>query len=144
METSTMIKRLKVYQITSIITILLTLVGFSYNVYRLEQSELNSNIRTSSFEMLKELANLEKIVYAAHYDKDTKLGNPRNGWVKVGVITDLSIICFGTNNNKTDDLKKTWKDNWSTMAQNQESATKIVKSIDKLRIEIRKVLQNLN
>lgn len=144
METSTMIKRLKVYQITSIITILLTLVGFSYNVYRLEQSELNSNIRTSSFEMLKELANLEKIVYAAHYDKDTKLGNPRNGWVKVGVITDLSIICFGTNNNKTDDLKKTWKDNWSTMAQNQDSATKIVKSIDKLRIEIRKVLQNLN
>lgn len=144
METSSMIKRLKVYQITSIITILLTLVGFSYNVYRLEQSELNSNIRTSSFEMLKELAKLEKIVYAAHYDKDTKLGNPRNGWVKVGVITDLSIICFGANNNKTDDLNKTWKNNWATMQENQESATKIVKSIDKVRIEIRKVLQNLN
>jgi len=144
MEISQITKRLKIYQITSIVTILFTLVGFSYNVYRLEQSEINSNIRTSSFEMLKELANLEQIVYASHYEKDDKLGNPRTGWVKVGIIQDLSIICFQKNNMHTKILFEVWRDNWETMKSNRESADKIVESIDNVRKEIRTVLQNLN
>lgn len=144
METENITKRLKVYQITSIITILFTLVGFSYNVYRLEQSEINSNIRTSSFEMLKELANLEQIVYASHYEKDDKEGNPRTGWVKVGIITDLSLICFQEKNMQVEILSHTWKNNWQTMKENRESANKIVDSIDKVRIKIREVLKNLN
>lgn len=65
MDLEDITKRLKIYQLTSIITILFTLVGFTYNVHRLEQTEQNTNIRTSSFEILKELANLEQIVYAA-------------------------------------------------------------------------------
>lgn len=109
MESSSVLKRLKIYQITSILSILLTLVGFSYNVYRLEQSEINSNIRTSSFEILKELANLEQIVYASHYEKDDKTGNPRTGWVKVGIVKDLSIICFGKESMNTENLYITWK-----------------------------------
>ncbi len=144
METENITKRLKVYQITSIITILFTLVGFSYNVYRLEQSEINSNIRTSSFEMLKELANLEQIVYASHYEKNDKEGNPRTGWVKVGIITDLSLICFQEKNMQVEILSHTWKNNWQTMKENRESANKIVDSIDKVRIKIREVLKNLN
>ena len=144
MEVSQVTKRLKIYQVTSIITILLTLVGFSYNVYRLEQSEINSNIRTSSFEMLKELANLEQIVYAAHYEKDDKTGNPRTGWVKVGIIQDLAIICFDKNTMYTNELFKTWKNNWASMKNNRESADKIVEKIDNVRVQIREVLKNLN
>lgn len=144
MEMPNILKRLKVYQITSIISIFLTLIGFSYNVYRLEQSEINSNIRTSSFEMLKELANLEQIVYAAHYEKDSIKGNPRTGWVKVGIIVDLSIICFQKNSMETNQLYKTWQDNWSSMKDNRESVDKIINSIDNVRKEIRIVLQNLN
>lgn len=144
MEISQIIKRLKVYQITSILSILLTLVGFSYNVYRLEQSELNSNIRTSSFEMLKELANLEQIVYAAYYEKDKKLGNPRIGWVKVGIIVDLSIISFRENNMETTQLYEAWNKNWSLIGEKQESVDEIIVSIDNVRKEIRNVLQNIN
>ena len=144
MELSSITKRIKVYQITSIVSILLTLIGFSYNVYRLEQTELNSNIRTSSFEMLKELSNLEQIVYASYYEKDEKEGNPRRGWVKVGIIIDLSIISFQKNNMETNQLYKIWKNNWETMDKNQESVNKIVKSIDKVRKEIRIVLKNIN
>ena len=144
MDSANITKRLKVYQITSIITILFTLVGFSYNVYRLEQSELNSNIRTSSFEMLKELANLEQIVYASHYEKDDKIGNPRTGWVKVGIITDLSLICFQEKNMQTQILHTTWKNKWESMKNNRESANNIVKSIDNVRVKIREVLKNLN
>lgn len=144
METISILKRLKVYQITSILSILLTLVGFSYNVYRLEQTEINSNIRTSSFEMLKELANLEQIVYASYYEKDDKAGNPRIGWVKVGIIQDLSIICFGKKSMQTQELYNNWKNNWALMKNNENSAQKIISSIDNIRAEIRTVLQNLD
>ncbi|MGA1939021.1 hypothetical protein [Arcobacter sp. YIC-310] len=137
-------KRLKIYQITSILSILLTLVGFSYNVYRLEQTEINSNIRTSSFEMLKELANLEQIVYASHYEKDDKIGNPRIGWVKVGIIQDLSIISFKEKNKAVENLLKIWKKNWSLMKNDRQATNRIIKSIDEIRKEIRIVLKNLN
>ena len=144
MEYSEISKRIKVYQITAILSILLTLSGFSYNVYRLEQSEINSNIRTSSFEMIKELANLEQIVYAAFYEQDKILGNPRTGWVKVGIITDLSIICFNEKSMETKQLVKTWENNWPSINTSQQSVEKIIKSIDKVREKIRTVLQNLN
>lgn len=137
-------KRLKIYQITSILSILLTLVGFSYNVYRLEQTEINSNIRTSSFEMLKELANLEQIVYASHYEKDDKIGNPRIGWVKVGIIQDLSIISFKEKNKAVENLLKIWGKNWSLMKNDRQATNRIIKSIDEIRKEIRIVLKNLN
>lgn len=143
MELSHITKRLKVYLITSILSILLTLAGFSYNVYRLEQSEINSNIRTSSFEILKELANLEQIVYAAYYEKDFKLGNPRTGWVKVGIIQDLSLICFDKEATSSKKLFLTWKNNWETMGTNQDSVNKIIDSIEDIRIDIRRILQNL-
>ena len=144
MEYTEIIKRIKVYQVTSILTILLTLIGFSYNVYRLEQSELNSNIRTSSFEMLKELASLEQIVYASYYEQDKILGNPRTGWVKVGMIKDLSIICFNKEAKESKYLLNTWKKNWSKMNTDKDSVEKIVKSIDIVRQKIRTVLQDLN
>lgn len=137
-------KRFKIYQITSIITILLTLVGFSYNVYRLEQTELNSNIRTSSFEILKELANLEQIVYAAYYDKDPIKGSPRTGWVKVGLIIDLSKINPNQNNYMSDKLYDSWSKNWQNINSNEESVNDIVSNIDIVRKEIRNVIKNLN
>lgn len=143
MEISQITKRLKIYQITSILTILLTLITFSYNVYRLEQSEINSNIRTSSFEMIKQLANLEQIVYASHYEKDDLRGNPRTGWVKVGVIQDLSIICFQEESTVTKELFKTWEKNWALMKNNRTATNEIIEKIDNVRVKIREVLKNL-
>ncbi len=144
MKKINILKRLKIYQITSIASIFLTLIGFSYNVYRLEQSEINNNIRKSSFEMLKELSNLEQIVYYAYYDKDKKEGNPRKGWVKVGLIVDLSIISFNKENIKVDELYKTWTNSWATIHKNKKAVNNIVSSIDKLKKDIRLNLKNLN
>ena len=144
MEYSEIKKRFKVYQITSILTILLTLAGFSYNVYRLEQTEINSNIRTSSFEMLKELAKLEQIIYSAFYEKDKKAGNPRMGWVKVGLIVDLSKIDLNNNSFNTYKLHKSWQENWQKIDTNQESVDDVISNIEKVRKEIRVVLQKLN
>ncbi len=133
-------KRMQVYQATAIFSVVFALLGFSYNVCRMEISEQNSNIRTASFEILKELAALEQLVYTAHYDGDKKEGSPRKGWVKVGLIGELSSIVGPEVNRRAMDLHQTWSDHWETMPDNTDSAEAIVASIESTRMEIRKAL----
>jgi hypothetical protein len=58
--------KLKIYYMTAIVGVVLSVTGFIYNAWRLEISEYNNNVRTASFEVLKELAELEQIIYARH------------------------------------------------------------------------------
>ncbi len=131
------------YQATVIFSVLFTLVGFSYNVWRMEASEKNNNIRTACFEMLLELSSLEQLVYAAHYDGDTKEGNPRKGWVKVGLISDLSILTTSNVKNAANTLNKIWSDNWSTMTEEKPSVDQIIIAIDSVRKAIKTNLSTL-
>lgn len=71
--------KLKLYYLTAIFSLIFSLLGFSYNAWRMEVSEDNSNIREAAFEVLKELGELEQIVYALHYDHDQTSGSPRKG-----------------------------------------------------------------
>ena len=75
MKTPTLSK-LHLYQLTVIFSVLFALLGFTYNVWRMEVTEENSNIRTASFEVLLTLSSLEQLVYSAHYDGDEQEGNP--------------------------------------------------------------------
>lgn len=135
--------RMKTYQITAILSIILTLVGFSYNVWRIHETEINSNIRTSSFELLKELASLEQIIYSAYYDKNKIEGNPRKAWVKVILINDLSVVQKQMLSKESNELKKVWSENWKTISTSKQSVDKTIKSIDVLRDKIKVVLKNL-
>lgn len=137
-------KQLKAYQITTIVTILLTLVGFSYNVWRLEKTEINSNIRTSSFELIKQLGELEQIIYYAHYDKDTKQGSPRKGWVKVIIINDLCLVAQNMLENKAANLKTVWSQNWKNIENDPQAVKNVIDAIEELRLKIQVVLRNLN
>ncbi len=136
-------RRLFTTQITLIFSILFALVGFSYNVWRMEVSEQNSNIRTASFEMLKELSALEQLIYTAHYDEDIKEGSPRKGWVKVGLIVDLSLLTSSEVNMQAGQLKQVWSDNWSSLTADKQSVDQIVAAIDRVRIEIQSLLSSL-
>ena len=136
-------KRLKVYQFTAIFSVLFALLGFSYNVWRLELSEQNNSIRIASFEILLQLAELENLVYAAHYDKNTEFGNPRKGWVKVGLINDLSVLTDKSVSEQSIQLKNIWNQHWSSMSEQRVSADVIVQSIDKTRRVVKRQIQTL-
>lgn len=136
-------RKINLYQITVILSVLFTLVGFSYNVWRMEVSENNNNIRTASFEMLKNLSSLEQLIYAAHYDNDTKEGNPRKGWVTIGLVNDLSILTSKNVKTKTLALKNIWSEHWESMPSNKLSVDTIVKAIDSVRDEIKYLLISL-
>ena len=136
-------KKLKSYYLTAIFSIVFAVVGFSYNAWRLEVSEDNSNIRTASFEVLKELAELEQIIFTRHYDKDINKGNPRIGWVKIGLILDLSVLISPKVNSKAESLKQNWTNGWSLIPSDREIVDKLSNSIDQIRYEIKIVLGQL-
>lgn len=137
------IRKFHLYELTVIFSVLFSLLGFSYNVWRMEVTEQNSNIRTACFEILLELSSLEQLVYAAHYDGDLTEGNPRKGWVKVGLVADLSVLTTQSVETQAASLKSVWSENWHIMAKNRDSANQIVNSIDSIRFEIKQVLNTL-
>lgn len=137
------LEKLHLYQTTVIFSVLFALIGFSYNVWRMEVSEENNNIRTASFEILINLSSLEQLIYSAHYDKDLKEGNPRKGWVTVGLINDLSALTNDAVKHSSTSLKKAWSDHWDKIATSKDSVDTIVKSIDTVRIEIKNLLSSL-
>ncbi|MDT8371933.1 MAG: hypothetical protein RQ783_08090 [Gammaproteobacteria bacterium] len=133
----------RLYYLAVIYSLLFTLLGFSYNVWRMEISEQNNTIRTASFEMLVELSSLEQLIYTAHYDGDLDEGSPRKGWVKVGLIAELSVLTDPSVELTADDLRKTWAENWDKVADDNDSVTQVVKAIDDVRSEIKRVLKSL-
>ena len=123
--------RLKKYYLTALLGVVFAVLGFSYNTWRLEVSEDNNNVRTAAFEVLTELAVLEQIIYAAHYDQDVVMGNPRRGWVKVGLIYDLSSLISPEVEQQAGSLKELWADSWDTVATAREASDKLVGRIEK-------------
>ncbi|MCG8673399.1 MAG: hypothetical protein MI867_28680 [Pseudomonadales bacterium] len=135
--------KLKLYYFTAVLSLVFAVIGFSYNAWRMEVSESNTNVRTASFEVLKELAELERIVFASHYDKDSIKGSPRDGWVKVGLITDLSVLIGTRVEAQASLLKETWSTTWETLPSNEKSTINLVQQIDLVRLEIKRELSSL-
>ena len=136
-------QKLFLYQLTTIIGTVLALSGFSYNVWRMEVTEHNNNVRTASFEILTTLAELEQLIYQAHYDHDETSSSPRVGWVKVGLVADLSVLTDKDIETAATELKQVWAQHWSSYASQQSSVETISVSIKKMRHVIQHSLQAL-
>jgi sensor domain CHASE-containing protein len=136
-------KQIRNYQVAVVASLLFALLGFSYNVWRMEVSEQNTNTRTACFELLLVLSELEQLVYSAHYDQNTVEGSPRKGWVKVGLTEDLSVLTTKKVKQSLVQLKDTWISHWESIAIDEDSVKVIVFSIDNSRAEIKMLLQDL-
>ncbi len=132
------------YHATAIFSVLFALAGFSYNVWRMEVSEQNNSVREASFEILLQLADLEQLVYAAHYDNDAVGGNPRSGWVKVGLVVDLSTQAGEAVASSAANLRTVWGDSWASMHNDKQSVEQIVAAIDRVRERVRLRLSTLD
>ncbi|GIU17996.1 hypothetical protein TUM4261_38260 [Shewanella sp. c952] len=135
---------INVFQLTAVFSMLFALVGFSYNVWRMEITEYNNNVRSASFELLLQLSELESIIYAAHYDQDVIQGSPRKGWIKVNLIADLSVVTEPDIQAAAEALKTNWQLNWENVASDENSAMQVVGKIDDTRLKVRQLLVSLN
>lgn len=137
-------RNLTAYQWTAVLGVVLALIGFSYNAWRLESTEANNNVRLASFAVLNELAEFEQIIYFAHYDKDPIQGNPRKGWIKVGLIHDLSYLISPNVIKQAQALKHVWMNHWEALPSEKGSVTELVTHIDSVRASIKLTLIELN
>lgn len=137
-------EKLKVYYIMSIFSVLFALVGFSYNAWRMEVSEENNNVRTAAFEVLSHLGELEHIILSAHYDNDLIEGNPRKGWVKVGLVVDLSALISSDVADKAVIVKTVWANSWHLMRTEEAVVTELVTKIDDTRMAIKMILKEMS
>lgn len=135
--------KLKLFYITSILSMLFAVLGFSYNAWRMELTEDNSNIRTASFEVLTQLSEMEQVIYAAHYDKNMLDGSPRKAWVKVGLIVDLSALISPQVENDANELKVLWGKSWQLVKDDEMVTQKLIGKIDEVRSSIKSALKNL-
>ncbi|CAH0992343.1 hypothetical protein SIN8267_02462 [Sinobacterium norvegicum] len=137
MATENFEAKIKTYQFTAIFSIIFALVGFSYNTWRLEVSEDNSNIRTASFQVLSALSELEQLIYIGHYDMNTSEGNPRIGWIKIGLINDLSALIDDDTQHQAEQLRQLWADKWHSFNDSRSDTDQLVAAIDAVRAAIK-------
>lgn len=106
----------------ALISLCVALSSLGYNTWRNERTEHNRNIRTAAFEILTKLAEFERVVFLAHYDRDKNSGNPRVGWTYVIVMDDLAAVMPGKVGPRADELRKVWAQNWEGLGSDSDVA----------------------
>lgn len=128
----------------AIISLLVAFMALGYNSWRNELSEQNRNIRRAGFEMLVHVAELQRITYLAHYDKDLVEGNPRKGWSEVLLLKDLAHLMPDSAYMGTTELADVWGQNWQGLGKQDESVALIDTALDGLRADILEALAELD
>ncbi len=118
----------------ALISLTVAIGSLAYNTWRNERTEHNRNVRTATFELLMRLADLQRVVFLAQYDRDAAGGNPRTGWTYVLAIRDLSALAPPPVPARAAELQKVWSANWEELGRNDEVAvTRIDDAIGQLR-----------
>jgi len=128
----------------ALISLVVALVGLTYNTWRNELTEHNRNLRAAGFEMILTVGELQQIVFFSHYDQDQYRGNPRAGWTRVLLLDDLSEIMPDHVEVATDDLRATWDEDWAALGSKAEAETRITAAIDRVRDETLEALADLD
>ncbi|HFB65627.1 MAG TPA: hypothetical protein ENJ60_08825 [Aeromonadales bacterium] len=129
----------------AIASLFIALAGLTANISYMEHKELNSNLRTASFQLLIELSELEKITFQLQFDKETGTINARTGWVKVRLIEGLSKLTSIKVQKDSDVLLESWKDNWQDLGNHPTSAfDDISNQISAVRQSLIELISTLN
>lgn len=127
----------------AIISLTVAITALCYDTWRNEETEKNRNIRVASFEILKNLEQLQLIVNSSHFEGQSSKVNPFSGWEHVALITDLSMLLPEPFSESADKLLAVWKDNWSDIKTNESSVDKITHEIDNSRQTILQGLRSI-
>src|SRR5260221_4055327 len=106
----------------ALISLLVALTSVTYSTWRDERTEHNRNIRSATFQILMKLADFERIVFLAHYDRDQANGNPRIGWTDVIAIHDLATVSPAPLESRASTLREVWRDNWEQLGSEDETS----------------------
>jgi len=106
----------------AIVSLFIAVIGLTLNVLYMEHRELNSNLRTASFQLLIEISEFEKVTFQLQYDGKSEDYNARTGWVKVRLIKGLSKLTNPDISKNAETLFNSWQNHWDSLGENNSNA----------------------
>jgi len=129
----------------AIISLVVAITSLGYNTWRNEASEGNRNQRLISIEVLRNLSQLQGVVYHHTWDMDVEdKGNPRTGWIHVLTVKDLSRTIGGEVPESATALWKVWEVHWNDLEPENESYDRVIGALEDVRRDTHALLQSLD
>lgn len=131
--------------LVALISLVVAVSSLGYNTWRNEASEYNRNQRLVSIEVLRNLGQLQQVVFHRHYDMDAAdKGNARTGWAIVLTIRDLATVLEEPLPVSAENLRVAWDDNWQKLGSDQAGFDRVIAEVEALRIDVHALLTNLD
>lgn len=117
----------------SIIGLIVAVTALVYSTWREELTEKNLNTRLASFDLLKNLGQLQVTINFLHFDSENSMGNPLTGWGYIALINDLGEILPDPIPMQTKQLVKVWGENWNKLKTDQRAVEVVSAEVDASR-----------
>ena len=128
----------------ALISLVIAITSLGYNTWRNEVSEFNRNQRLISVEILRNLGDLQHVVYHNAWDMDVAdKGNPRTGWVHVLAVRDLAQLLEGDVAQSATRLFEAWDDSWDSLDERQ-AYEQVVDALEAVRRDTHELLRDLD
>lgn len=99
----------------ALISLMVALTGLSYNTWRNETTEAHRNVRQAAFVVLEELGSLQQIVDQRYYAGKANDVNRVNGWGKITLVRDMSMLISPQTSRQAANLYGVWSDQLERM-----------------------------
>jgi hypothetical protein len=127
------------------ISLAIAITGLGYNTWRNEASEYNRNQRLISIEVLRNVGQLQQVIFHNVFEMDAQdKGNPRTGWVHVLAIRDLAQLLDGPAPESGTVLWKVWDAEWDKLEPLNESYDAVTEALEVVRANTHALLQSLD
>jgi hypothetical protein len=130
--------------IVAIVSVIVALTGLGYNTWRNEHTERNRNTRIAAFETLKSLGEAQIIVEYAHFKKNRQLGDPLQGVGRAMYIRDLAGVLPPPAPEYAEQLWIAWRDNADKVENDTDAMIAITDEIQRLRLAVLEILEELH
>lgn len=129
----------------ALISLVVAVTSLGYNTWRNEASEHNRNQRLVSIEVLRNIGELQQVVYYRHWESDAEdKGNPLTGWALVLTIKDLAQVLGGEVPTSGIRLWEVWQKDWQGLGPDRDSYDRIIDALDTVRANTNALLQSLD
>ena len=129
----------------ALISLVIAISSLGYNTWRNEASEYNRNQRLISIEVLRNVGQLQQVIFHNVWEMDAEdNGNPRTAWVYVLAIRDLSQLLDGPASTSGNELWKVWDEEWDGLGPGNESYERVTSALGIVREDTHALLRSLD
>jgi len=129
----------------ALISLAIALSSLGYNTWRNEASEYNRNQRLISIEVLRNLGELQQVIFHNAWDMDsTDKGNLRTGWVHVLAIRDLAQLLDSPAAASATKLWQVWDKDFNALERDNDPYKRVMTALDQVRKDTHALLQSLD